>query len=105
MRLSDLLTSRTEAEHIPRTLPLFGTSTTKRRCLTPTPAEVGKMAAKTQQELRDRIAEYRQLRICTVDKQALEAINSIIKEAEQQLRLWLRSAATLRLTADLFLRP
>jgi hypothetical protein len=43
------------------------------------------MAAKTEQELRDRIAEYRSLRTRTTDKPALEAIDSIIREAERQL--------------------
>jgi hypothetical protein len=48
------------------------------------------LAEKTKRELRQRIAEYRQLRTRTTDKQALEAIDRIIREAEQQLEVLAR---------------
>jgi hypothetical protein len=37
-------------------------------------------------ELRQRIVEYRHLRSVTLDKQALEAIDAIIVEAEESIR-------------------
>ncbi len=37
-------------------------------------------------ELRQRIADYRRLRAITIDKQAIKAIESIVAEAEEQLK-------------------
>jgi hypothetical protein len=44
------------------------------------------MDAKTRQELRQRIADYRRLRTMTMDKPALERIDRIITETEERLR-------------------
>ena len=44
------------------------------------------MDTRTAQELRQRIAEYRRLRTVTMDKQAREALDSIIAETEERLR-------------------
>jgi hypothetical protein len=44
------------------------------------------MSTKSAQELRQRIAEYNRLRTLTMDKQAREALDSIIAETEERLR-------------------
>jgi hypothetical protein len=44
------------------------------------------MNAKTEAELRQRIADYRRLRTLTWQEELREAINKVIAEAEERLR-------------------